>query len=207
MRGTSKRRTFILLGSMIFMAVLAATAQENRSEISLQGAGFFTQGTSGNGTAYSATNAGGFLTTYRYHLNHWAAAEAAYGYDANSQKYFVPTGAFRIESGIHQVTGSLVLNLPYRRSSRLNPYLLAGGGALMFEPSGDQFNNLSGAQSQSKGVFVYGAGVNYAIRKRISLRAEYRGLVYGTPDFGFVALGGNSVTHTAVPSIGVTYRF
>ena len=77
MWGTSKRRTFILLGSMVFLAALAATAQENRSEISLQGAGFFTASTSGNGTAYSATQTGGFLTTYRYHLNHWAAAEAA----------------------------------------------------------------------------------------------------------------------------------
>ena len=207
MRGTSKRRTFILLVSIVFLVTVAGTAQENRSEISLQGAGFFTASTSGNGTAYSATETGGFLTTYRYHLNHWAAAEATYGYDANSQKYFLPTGAFRIQSGIHQLTGSLVLNLPYRRSSRVNPYILAGGGALMFEPSGNQFNTLSGAQSQAKGVFVYGAGVNYAIRKRVSLRAEYRGLVYGTPDFGFGALSGNSVTHTAVPSVGVTYRF
>jgi len=77
----------------------------------------------------------------------------------------------------------------------------------MFEPSGNQFNTLSGAQSEAKGVFVYGAGVNYAIRKRISLRAAYRGLVYGTPDFGFRALSTNSVTHTAVPSVGVTFRF
>jgi len=196
----------ILLGSVVLLT-LAAMAQENRSEISLQGAGFFTRSTSGNGTAYSTTETGGFLSTYRYHLNHWAAAEAAYGYDANSQKYFVPTGAFRIQSGIHQVTGSLVLNLPYHTSSRLNPYIMAGGGALMFEPSGNQFNTLSGAQSQAKGVFVYGAGVNYAIRKRIALRAEYRGLVYGTPNFGFGALSTNSVTHTAVPSVGLTFRF
>lgn len=200
------RRMCILLGSMVLLTV-AATAQESRSEISLQGAGFFTQSSSGNGTAYSTTETGGFLTTYRYHLNHWAAAEAAYGYDSNSQKYLVPAGPFRIQSGIHQVTGSLVLNLPYHTSSRFNPYLLAGGGALMFEPSGNQFNTLSGAQSQAKGVFVYGVGVNYAIRKRISLRAEYRGLVYGSPDFGFGALSTNSATHTAVPSVGVTYRF
>ena len=77
----------------------------------------------------------------------------------------------------------------------------------MFEPTGNQFNNLSGAQGQTKGVFVYGAGVNYAIYKGLSLRVEYRGLVYGTPDFGFGALNTNSVTHTAVPSVGLTYRF
>jgi outer membrane autotransporter protein len=201
------RRTGIFLGSMIFLLTLAATAQENRSEISLQGTGFFTQGTGGNGSAYSATQTGGFLGTYRYHLNHWISAEGAYGYEANSQKYLLSSSAFRIQAGIHQMTGSLVFNLPSRASSRLSPYFLAGGGALLFEPTGNQFNTLSAAQSQAKGVFVYGVGVNYAIRKGISLRAEYRGLVYGTPDFGFGALNTNSVTHTAVPSLGLTFRF
>ena len=201
------RRTGIFLGSIIFLLTLAATAQENRSEISLQGTGFFTQGPSGNGSAYSATQTGGFLGTYRYHLNHWISAEGAYGYEANSQKYLLSSSAFRIQAGIHQMTGSLVFNLPSRASSRLSPYFLAGGGALLFEPTGNQFNTLSAAQSQAKGVFVYGVGVNYAIRKRISLRAEYRGLVYGTPDFGFGALNTNSVTHTAVPSLGLTFRF
>jgi outer membrane autotransporter protein len=100
-----------------------------------------------------------------------------------------------------------VLNLPSRASSRLNPYVLAGGGALIFNPTGNQFNTLSGAQAQAKGAFVYGAGVNYAIRKRLALRGEYRGLVYGTPDFGFGALKTNSITHTAVPSVGLTFRF
>jgi opacity protein-like surface antigen len=203
------RRATICLGSilLLLLATLAAMAQENRSEISLQGTGFFTQSSSGNGTAYSTTGTGGFLGTYRYHLNHWISAEGAYGYDLNSQKYLLSSSAFRIRSGIHQVTGSLVFNLPSRASSKLNPYFLAGGGALMFEPTGNQFNTLTGAQGQAKGVFVYGAGVNYAIRKRLSLRVEYRGLVYGTPDFGFGALSTNSITHTAVPSVGLTYRF
>lgn len=78
------RRTTILLGSVVFLMALAATAQENRSEISVQGAGFFTKSASGNGTAYSTTDTGGFLSTYRYHLNRWVSAEAAYGYDLNS---------------------------------------------------------------------------------------------------------------------------
>ncbi len=77
----------------------------------------------------------------------------------------------------------------------------------MFEPTANQVNTLSGASSQAKGVFVYGVGVNYALRKRLSLRAEYRGLVYGTPDFGFGALNTGAITHTAVPSVGLTFRF
>jgi opacity protein-like surface antigen len=201
------RRTCIVLGSLVFFATLTATAQENRSEISLQGTGFFTQSSSGNGTAYKATETGGILSTYRYHWNHWLSLEGAYGYDVNSQKYAVSSSAFRIQSGMHQVTGSAVFNLPSRAKSRWNPYLLAGGGALLFDPTGNRSNTFAGAQTQAKGVFVYGAGVNYALQRRISLRAEYRGLVYGAPDFGFGLLRTGSVTHTAVPSVGLTFRF
>lgn len=201
------RRTSIVLGSAFFLLALAATAQENRSEISLQGTGFFTRDSSGNGTAYSTSQTGGLLATYRYHLNRWISAEGAYGYDVNSQKYLVSSSGFRIQSGIHQMTGGLVFKLPTRASSRLNPYVLAGGGALFFDPTGSFSNTVSGAQSQAKGVFVYGAGINYAVSKRLSLRAEYRGLVYETPDFGLTGFTTNSVTHTAQPSVGLAFRF
>jgi len=194
----------------LFMVVclsLRATAQENRSEISLQGGGIFPKSTAGNGTAYSASNSGGVLGTYRYHLNHWVSLEGAYGYNMNSQKYSLSSEAFRIQSGIHQFTGNLVLNLPSHPHSRLNPYLLVGGGALLFSPTSNQFNTISSAQSQTRGVFSYGAGLNYGIYKGLSLRAEYRGLVYSTPDFGFGALSTHSVTHAALPTVGLSFRF
>jgi opacity protein-like surface antigen len=147
------------------------------------------------------------MGTYRYHLNHWISVEGAYGYSLNTQKYSLSSGAFRIQSGIHDFTGSVVVNLPSHHHSRINPYLLAGGGALRFAPTSTQFNTLSGAQAQPRGAFVYGAGINYGIYKTLSLRAEYRGFVYSTPDFGFGALATNAVTHTAVPSVGLSFRF
>jgi outer membrane immunogenic protein len=207
MRRSGLQQVIIFIGSVLFLVTLAATAQESRQEISVQGTGFFTQSSSGNGTAYSATQTGGLLSTYRYHWKHWASVEAAYGYDINSQKYGLSSGTFRIQSGIQQMTGSLVFNLPSRAKSRINPYIVAGGGALLFDPTGNEFNTLAGAATDAKGVFVYGAGVNYAMSKRLSLRMEYRGYVYGTPDFGFSVLDTNSITHTAVPSVGLTFRF
>jgi opacity protein-like surface antigen len=201
-----KRVVVMAMGIALGLS-MAASAQENRSEISLQGVGLFTRSTTGNGTSYSTTESGGVLGTYRYHLNHWISVEGAYGYSVNTQKYSLSSGAFRIQSGVHDFTGSLVLNLPSHRHSRINPYLLAGGGALRFAPTNDQFNTLSGAQGQTRGAFVYGAGMNYAIYKGLSLRAEYRGLVYSTPDFGFGALATNAVTHTAVPTVGLSFRF
>jgi opacity protein-like surface antigen len=192
---------------MVVSLSLAVAAQENRSEISVQGGGMFPMSTSGNGTSYSATESGGVLGTYRYHVNHWISVEGAYGYNMNTQKYALSSSAFRIQSGIHQFTGNVVLNLPSRHHSRLNPYVLVGGGALLFKPTNNQFNTISQTESQTRGVFSFGAGFNYGIYKALSLRAEYRGLVYSTPDFGFGALATKSVTHTAVPTVGLSYRF
>jgi len=200
-------RVVVIAVGTVLCGSLVASAQESRSEISAQGTGVFTSDVNGNGTAYSATESGGVLGTYRYHLNHWISLEGAYGYNSNTQKYLLSSGAFRIQSGVHDFTGSLVLNLPSHHHSRMSPYVLVGGGALRFVPTGNELNTLSGAQSQTKGAFVYGAGVNYGLSKRLSLRVEYRGLLYGTPDFDFGALTTTSVTHTAIPSVGLSYRF
>ena len=197
----------VLLTGAVLVLSLAAAAQENRSEISFQGTGLFTNSSSGNGISYSATESGGGLATYRYHLNHWLSIEGGYGYSADSQKYLLSGSAFRIQSGIHQFTGAMVLNLPTRTHSRINPYLLVGGGALLFDPTGNQFNSLAGSSSQAKGAFLYGLGMNYALTRHIALRAEFRGLLYQNPDFGFGALATNSITHTAIPSVGVAFRF
>jgi opacity protein-like surface antigen len=201
------QKVVIFVVSSILLLSLCASAQENRSEISIQGTGLFTKSTSGNGTAYSATGSGGFLGTYRYHLNRWFSLEGAYGYGQNTQKYLLVSDAFRVQSGIHQFTGTMILNLPSHPHSRLSPYLLLGGGALLFAPNGNQFNSLAGASSQAKGALVYGVGANYALAKAIALRVEYRGLVYSTPDFGFGGLATNSITHTALPTVGLSFRF
>ena len=198
-------RALVFAASTILLLVMSAAAQESRSEVSLQGTGFFTTGTSGNGTSYSATETGGFLAGYRYHLNRWLSAEAVYGWDRNTQKYLLGSSDFRNQSNVHQATGGLVLGLPPFAKRRLRPYVLADGGALVFDPIGNQAYSGTTSQMQAKGVFVYGGGVNYAILRRISLRAEYRGLVYKTPDFG--GLVTNSLTHTAEPSVGLAFRF
>jgi opacity protein-like surface antigen len=164
------KRAAMLLGVLAVVSI-TAVAQENRSEISIQGTGFFTKDTDGNGIRQHATDTGGFLLGYRYNLNRWLAAEANYGYDRNTQIYFGGTGT-RVESNIHQITGSAVVKLP--SFARLQPYALAGGGALVFDPTGNG-GGFAGATTETRGAFVYGAGADYAFTRHISLRAEYRG--------------------------------
>ena len=192
-----------LFGVLTLMSV-TAVAQEVRSEISVQGTGFFTKDADGNGIRQQATDTGGFLLGYRYNINHWLAAEGNYGYDRNSQIYFGGTGA-RVQSNIHQITGSAVVKLP--GFARIQPYALAGGGALVFDPTGTAGGNFARASTETRGAFVYGAGADYAFTRHISLRAEYRGYVYKAPNFNLAGLNTDSWTHTAQPSAGIVFRF
>src|SRR6266436_4613197 len=168
----SIKRTILAAVGVLALSSVNAVAQEIRSEISLQGTGFFTKD--------------------------------AYGYDRNTQIYFGRTGA-RVESNTHQITGSAVVKLP--SFARLQPYALAGGGALVFDPTGNAGGNFAGATTETRGAFVYGAGADYAFTRHISLRAEYRGYVYKAPDFNLAGLNTDSWTHIAQPSAGIVFRF
>ena len=201
------RKIAIMLASAAFLIGIAASAQESRSEISLQGTGFFTKDTSGQGTTERSTNTGGFLVGYRYNLNRWIAAEAVYGYDRNSQHYFSTEGFSRIQANVHEATGGFVVHVPTPRRFKVSPYLLAEGGALVFDPTGNAFGSVPGAQRQAVGVFAYGGGADFPLLRHVALRAEYRGLVYNAPDFGLATLNTNTVTHTAQPSAGIVIHF
>jgi len=200
------RKLLVIIAATVMLAA-GAVAQEGRSEISVQGTGVFPKDTTGQGNLQRATETGGFLVGYRYHINRWLSAETVYGYSRNSQQFFTPGGLSRVQANAHEATGGLVVNLPLASRFRISPYVLAEGGALVFDPTGNAFGSVPGAQRQATGVFVYGGGADFPIVKHISIRAEYRGLVYDAPDFGLRSLNVNSLTHTAQPSAGIVFRF
>jgi len=197
----------ILGASVALLLGLGAVAQESRSEVSLQGTGFFTKDVSGQGITQRSTNTGGFLVGYRYSLTRWLAAEAVYGYDRNSQHYFGSSGLSRVQANVHEATGGFVVRIPTSPRFRLKPYVLAEGGALVFDPTNNAFGTVSGAQRQATGLFAYGGGADFPLTRRVTLRAEYRGLVYSAPDFGLATLNTNTITHTAQPSAGIVFHF
>jgi hypothetical protein len=69
------KRDALVVGILALVSI-TTVAQENRSEISVEGAGFFTKDTSGNGVFERANETGGFLLGYRYNFNRFLAAEA-----------------------------------------------------------------------------------------------------------------------------------
>jgi opacity protein-like surface antigen len=197
-----------LFGTVLLLAS-SARAQEGefmRNEVGVQGTGFFTKDSQQNGTLQHSTNTGGFLVNYRFHINGWLAAEASYGYDRNTQQDFTPSGNFGVQANVHQATGALVVNLPVS-VARMRPYVLAGAGALVFDPTGNTGGFVSGAERQARPAFVYGGGVDYRLVRHVALRLEYRGYGYNRPDFGIAALSSNVTAHTAEPSAGLVFHF
>ena len=103
-----KRGLFVTVASLLLFTVAGFT-QEVRNEVSVQGTGFFTKDSSGNGISRTTTNTGGLEVGYRYHLNRWFSAEANYGFDRNTQKYFSNPGQSRVQSDVHGVTADMVV--------------------------------------------------------------------------------------------------
>jgi opacity protein-like surface antigen len=218
-------RKFVL-GSLgiILLAISAGFAQDQRSEVSVQGMATVTNSTNSLISPYSATKSGGFLAGYRYHLLPWFAIEGDYGYTRNTQNFFDPlTFGAGVQTNIHELTGEAVLSASNHH--RIRPYVLAGMGGLFFRPTNSPSNLLLGignslgvSSSQSRMAFVYGGGLDFNITRSLALRGEYRGLVFRAPGFDIPGLSGVGLgslsnlinpgfTHMAQPSVGLVFRF
>jgi len=206
MGNENMNRSLLVALASVLLLTIAAVSQESRSQISVQGTGFFTKDSNGDGVSRATTQTGGLQLEYRYRINRWFSAEGNYGFDRNTQRFFSSDGLSRVQSNVHAVTGDVVVKLPLR-IRHIDTYALAGGGALIFDPTGNAGGSVAGADNQSKGAFLYGVGADYVLTRHISLRAEYRGFVYKDPDFGVQSLRTDSWTHTAQPSAGFVYRF
>jgi len=140
-----KRSLFVALATIPLLAIMAVS-QESRNQISVQGTGFFTKDSNGDGIFRSTTETGGLQLEYRYRINRWFSAEGNYGFDRNTQRYFSSGGSSRVQSDVHAVTGDVVVNLPLRLR-RIDTYALAGGGALIFDPTGNAGGFVTGADT------------------------------------------------------------
>src|SRR5260370_42372650 len=111
-RNHAMRRTAIMIAGFVILLTLGALSQESRSEISLQGTGFFTKDTNGQGISRTSTDTGGFLVGYRYHINRWLSAEANYGWNRDTQEDFSSGGVSRIQTDVDKATAEYVISPP-----------------------------------------------------------------------------------------------
>jgi opacity protein-like surface antigen len=184
------------------MAVPAFSQSETlgNNEVSVQAFGSFVKSTTDNGIENKVTNSGGVLGNYRRFFDLHNGVEINYGYSLNTQSYASTGGGLGVENYSHEFSAAYVFRMPFHK---FVPFLQAGAGGLIFDPK-----NFVGGNSQARAAFVYGGGADFNFTQHVFVRAEYRGLVYDSPTYGFTGLAGaDRVTHRAEPSVGFGYRW
>ena len=196
------RLAILALGAALAAAPAFSQQPEYaRSDFSVQAFGSFVKSTTDNGVPQTASDSGGVLASYRFFFTSHQGVEVNYGYSLNTQSYGAAAGPLGVKAGDHEVTAAYVYRHPMRR---FTPFVEAGAGGLVFNPTG----GASGASTQARAAFVYGAGADFSVTRQLFVRAEYRGLVYNSPTFDLLAAAGlDRVTHRAEPSVGFGYRF
>ena len=192
------------LGIILICFAISSWAQEVRNEVTVQGSGFFQKQTTNGGITNEPTNSGGVMAGYRFNLKNWLAVEGDYDYFRNHETFLSSSGATFIPTNVHASTGTAIMKLPSFKVPAVkivSPFVLAGGGALLFDP------RRGSVSEQTRGAFVYGGGVDVPMSKHFLLRAQYRGFAYKIPDFEMTGVKVDKYTHSAVPSAGLVFTF
>jgi opacity protein-like surface antigen len=189
------------LRSLSLLALVAATAftAHGQTDVAANFYGSFSGTTEANGTVQSPSNAAGVLLELRHISNPLVGYELNYSFNRANQDY---NDVEEIKAAAHQVGADWVVSFPVPLVA-LRPFVLAGGGLVFFRPDGDQPDS----RSETKPVFVYGAGVDWNVISHLGVRFQYRGDLYHAPDLSHSFSSTGVLAHAAQPMLGAYLRF
>jgi opacity protein-like surface antigen len=205
----------IWLAGILLFAGLALTVSpviaRAQTDVALSLYGAFHGTTTGNGTLQSPSNSAGGIIELRHISNPLVGYEATYSYNRDNQTYALAPGVgtcavgstctpATVKADAHEITGDWLVSV---HVANLRPFVLGGGGLLFNQPTSGQ----NSTNSATKGVFVYGAGLDWGVFPHIGLRFQYRGNLYKAPDLTQLYTSTDKFTHTAEPMIGAYLRF
>jgi len=212
MRRTRIHSALFLAALGASLAMMNGTAAGAQTDVAGSVYGAFSGATNGNGVAESPSNAAGGIIEVRHISNPIVGYEATYSFNRANQTYSStsfacpvivpdcnPPRPAPVSADAHEITADWVASV---KLSNLRPFALAGVGALFNEPSGGQSNTIS----DTKAVFVYGAGLDWGLLPHLGLRLQYRGNLYKAPDLTKAYTSTGAFMHTAEPMIGVYFR-
>lgn len=209
-------RTNAISGTLLLMALaaLGGAALHAQTDVAASVYGAFPGTTSGNGTAQSPLNSAGALIELRHISNPILGFEATYSFNRATQDYsqtsiypgeVCPTSGCPnippviVPANAHEIT---VDYIPSVKIANFRPFGVLGAGLLLNVPSGSTANTTT----QTKPVYVYGAGLDWGFLPHIGLRAQFRGNLYQAPDLTTLYTSTKSFTHTSEPMLGIYFR-
>jgi opacity protein-like surface antigen len=187
---------FLSVFVFVSAALFSASAQA-QTDVAASLYGSFSGTTTGNGTFQSPSASAGVLLELRHISNPLVGYELNYAFNRANQNY---NNFEEIKAAAHEVGADWVVSFPVLM---LKPFVLAGGGLIFFHPNGDQPDG----KSDTKPVFVYGAGLDWTVIPHLGLRFQYRGNLYHAPDLSHIFPPSDELTHAAQPMIGAYLRF
>lgn len=211
------RNSMVILVAMGLAAGGAVTAQsvpgvgslgKTDVGVSLYGA-FSPKVTDSNGNVQSPSNAAGGMVELRHLSSAIFGFEGTYSFNHATQTYHYavscqagstcPPVVDEVKANAHEVTVDWVPSLSF---VNLRPFAVLGVGALFNVPTSGQSNT----QTETKPVYVYGAGLDWGLLPHLGLRLQYRGNLYSAPHVTKLYTSIDKFTQTAEPMIGVYFR-
>ncbi len=213
-----------LLFLLLPVLATASFAQESRQDVSVSGTvvippyqngqAVFQSGCNApdiqaavpGGTGLTGTCFGpGVLASYRYQVTPRSAFEGNYQWS----QYFTNFSTSQLPStNIHnrfqEISVAYVRNFTFRR---WNPFVEAGVGAYLFSPLDDRGTQQLSVKRTTNIGFLYGGGIAYELSPSFDIRAEYRGIVVKTPNFGVSNFDTKHYYNISDPAIGIAYHF
>jgi len=202
---SASMKKMMLLGALLLCAAGVGNAQESRQDFSASAVGLFGPDVHGLGVQANTLGALGFLGSYRYSVTPRSSLEVNYGYLQNSEKFTPPgRGTVYVHTRQEEITGAYVYSRNYKN---FNPFVEIGIGGMIFTPIRDyKTSQLDTKQNTNIGGLA-GGGLAYEISPSFDIRAEYRGFLCKTPDFGRSDYKTNRYEWLSEPVIGIAYHF
>jgi hypothetical protein len=187
------------------------------------------------GGLLSPSNAAGTLIELRHIRNPLVGYEATYAWNRANQSEILTTNTppacpvshclsidtiASVPANAHALTGDWIVSV---KLFHLRPFALAGGGVLFHVPAAGsvpipytacsvssptcvQGTTNVPTKTQTTGVFVYGAGVDWGLLPHVGLRLQYRGNLYKLSSLLEEFSSESAFTHKAEPMLGIYFR-
>ena len=202
-------KKMMLLGALLLCVAGTGYAQESRQDFSASAYGLFSPSVTGNaGINKQSDKALGFLGSYRYSVTPRSSLELNYSFIQNNEHYqsFYQAHSDQVHSRMQEISAAYVYSRNYKN---FNPFAEVGTGGLIFTPIHDFGTSQLDTKQNTRIGGLFGAGVAYEISPSFDIRAEYRGWLVKTPDFGRPgdAYKTNRYEFISMPAVGVAYHF
>lgn len=230
-------KLFVFVSALSALLVSAGTPLWAQTDVAVSAYGAFNGSTNGNGTAQSPSNQAGFLIEARHIRNPLVGYELTYSFNRANEGYMssieppcpvggtAPCGPTKtwaaVPANAHEITGDWVASLKF---GAFRPFAIAGAGVLVnvpangtvttttqvcgtVNPACEQTTATTSTSTQTKAVFVYGAGVDWTLFPHLGIRVQYRGNVYKAPELAQAFRSTDSFTQSAQPVVGIFFRF